>query len=134
MIPIRQPTRTVSGSDKPATRLMQAFSDASLKAADWPSRAAALDLLAAAGLNTTCTALNTLLTFALEHLHETAITGIDAALIYALTSHEEWREAALQFLRMQNKAEVTAAKRKIPSLLFMTNLAEASGRQEQTSH
>lgn len=39
------------------------------------------------------------LTAALEHLCEIEIDCVEAAALYALTEHEEWREAALEWLR-----------------------------------
>ena len=43
--------------------------------------------------------LSMVLTAALEHLCETEIDCIEAAALYALTEHEEWREAGISWLR-----------------------------------
>ncbi|MCJ2126804.1 hypothetical protein [Methylobacterium sp. J-077] len=43
--------------------------------------------------------LSIVLTAALEHLCETEIDCIEAAALYALTEHEEWREAGIAWLR-----------------------------------
>ncbi|WFU37326.1 hypothetical protein QA640_22810 [Bradyrhizobium sp. CB82] len=92
--------------------LMEIWIDAALHARSWSDRAVAFDqhireLLASD--NTPCDSMRAaagLLTVAAEHLCERELITLDAAQLYRLTLHHQWRTAGENFIRYHGVTKV----------------------------
>lgn len=85
--------------------LVETWIDGALQARSWPHRAVAFDQLIRDLLDSdnkpydSMRAVRVLLTVAGEHLCEGEITTLDAAQLYSLTLHHQWRIAGENFIR-----------------------------------
>jgi len=87
------------------TLLVETWIDAALHARSWPDRTVAFDQLIRELLDSdnkpsdSMRAARSLMTAAAEHLCEREFTTLDAAQMYRLTLHHQWRAAAENFIR-----------------------------------
>jgi hypothetical protein len=94
------------------TLLVETWIDAALYARSWPDRTIAFDRLIRELLDSdnkpfdTMRAARALLTAAAEHLCERELTTLDAAQLYRLTLHHQWRAAGENFIRGHGVAKV----------------------------
>jgi hypothetical protein len=94
------------------TLLVETWIDAALHARSWPDRTLAFDRLIRELLDSdnkpfdTMRAARALLTAAAEHLCERELTTLDAAQLYRLTLHHQWRAAGENFIRGHGVAKV----------------------------
>jgi hypothetical protein len=94
------------------TLLVETWIDAALHARSWPDRTIAFDRLIRELLDSdnkpfdTMRAARALLTAAAEHLCERELTTLDAAQLYRLTLHHQWRAAGENFIRGHGVAKV----------------------------